>query len=232
MGVDRQTGSPRVKRPSAVPGAVALLVATSALAAPKASFDCAKATTIIEKSICSDAELATLDAELARLYKVRLASADAALKSRLKAEQRGWQRTRDEECAATGSACLKRLYTSRIDELKAGDGVDPAGIAGIYDYRTWHGTMVITRRGKGKYTVGISSERGDGNHLCDAGVDGMTYDEKSRTLTGATPPDPDDNDRTCPLTVTFTGNTATVSTPDVECFGLCDPGFAGEYTRQ
>jgi uncharacterized protein len=47
------------------------LLSTQALAA---SFDCNKATTWVERSVCSDAELSKLDEQLAKAYHDALAS--------------------------------------------------------------------------------------------------------------------------------------------------------------
>ena len=56
----------------------------------QASFDCAKASTRIEKLICSDSELASLDIELSRAYANARNSLDAAGKKVLLDEQRKW----------------------------------------------------------------------------------------------------------------------------------------------
>ena len=56
----------------------------------QASFDCAKASTRVEKLICSDEELASLDIELANAYANARNSLDAAGKKALLSEQRKW----------------------------------------------------------------------------------------------------------------------------------------------
>ncbi|MBB5192602.1 uncharacterized protein HNQ50_003346 [Silvimonas terrae] len=98
----------------------ALFVSTSALAA-KPAFNCSKATTTVEKAICGDDDLAALDRETSRLYK--LASADktaaAPARSNLKALQRGWIKGRNDCWKADDlDACVTASYVTRIDELR------------------------------------------------------------------------------------------------------------------
>jgi len=90
---------------------IALLVVSADVVG--ASFDCAKASTAIEKMICSDAELSDLDGRLAQGYRSaleRAASPDAA-----KAAQRAWLTAERNRCADV--ACLKAAYRRRIEAL-------------------------------------------------------------------------------------------------------------------
>ena len=98
-------------------GACALL-STSAFAA-KPSFNCSKATHEVEKLICSDDELAALDVNLNSLYKVVYKNTPAAAQKRLKSEQIGWSKGRN-DCwkASDQRACVKGGYETRINELK------------------------------------------------------------------------------------------------------------------
>jgi uncharacterized protein len=106
-------------------------------AAPAApSFDCAKAGSDAEKLVCSDAPLAQLDNELARLF--ALAEKDtglsAASRAELKATQRGWIKGRD-DCwkADDKKQCVLANYGSRIHELRQGyanaRSPDPASVS-------------------------------------------------------------------------------------------------------
>jgi uncharacterized protein YecT (DUF1311 family) len=83
------------------------------------SFDCAKASHQVEELICKDAELASLDRSLADLYGVVLKHSSASEQKTLKAEQRGWVKTRN-GCWNYGDQrdCVKRSYEERISELK------------------------------------------------------------------------------------------------------------------
>jgi uncharacterized protein len=78
-----------------------------------ASFDCAKASTLVEKAICSESQLSDLDDSLQQSYKKAMASThDAAA---LKSDQRAWLTNVRNKCP--DSACLKRVYTERVASL-------------------------------------------------------------------------------------------------------------------
>ena len=77
-----------------------------------ASFDCAKASSKIEKVICDDSKISTLDDNLAVVYKKAIATTND--KESLKSEQKKWLKARN-ECIS--SDCLKESYTNRIEEL-------------------------------------------------------------------------------------------------------------------
>jgi uncharacterized protein len=81
-----------------------------------ASFDCKKATTDVEKMICTEARLSQLDDEMAVLYKVTLKSA-ASLGERdgILSDQRAWLKQRD-KCQI--SSCISLEYSRRNDVLK------------------------------------------------------------------------------------------------------------------
>lgn len=91
---------------------LALLVAGSAPRA--ASFDCARAATGPERTICADAGLSALDDQLDAAYTSAAARTDAP--GQLRAEQRRWLSQRN-RCAS--SACLYAAYRGRIAELDA-----------------------------------------------------------------------------------------------------------------
>lgn len=79
----------------------------------RASFPCEKASTKIEKMICSDPVLAELDVTLAARYKSeRTLSDDKDLSKR---EQRGWMKERN-QCSTP--QCVADSYVNRIDQLE------------------------------------------------------------------------------------------------------------------
>lgn len=86
-----------------------MLLAACAMAGevekPGPSFDCAKATTKVEKMICADAELSKLDADLDRVYGEALRKASDP--PTLKKQQRGWLKERN-RCERT--TCLADQY--------------------------------------------------------------------------------------------------------------------------
>lgn len=93
----------------------ALILAFACCFAWSAGFDCAKARSGVEKSICADAALSGLDEILARYYQ----GAALALRENaacLAPDQREWLRKRD-SCA--DAACLNTAYLERLGELSA-----------------------------------------------------------------------------------------------------------------
>ena len=74
-----------------------------------ASFDCNKARSFAEKTICSNKKLGDLDLRLAGIYKEGLAEMPS-----LREEQRAWLRTL-RECK--DEVCLIEKYEERIDDL-------------------------------------------------------------------------------------------------------------------
>lgn len=88
-----------------------LLITTSSAIA--ASFDCKKAGSAVEKSICSDRELSVLDSELGRTYRALLSSTPNS--ASLIAEQKSWLASRN-QCPDIG--CLKSAYQDRLTALR------------------------------------------------------------------------------------------------------------------
>ncbi len=91
--------------------AVMFLAANTACAA---SFDCAKASTKVEKMICADVELSKLDGKLGKSYSNALelfTSSVLASEDGLKQQQRKWLKERN-KCAS--KECLKTQYQEQI----------------------------------------------------------------------------------------------------------------------
>ena len=98
-------------------GAAALVSVSVQAAQP--SFDCGKAEHEVEELICKDGELAALDRSLTSLYAKVYENTPAAERKRLKAEQIGWIKGRDDCWKADDQrACVKDEYEMRIRELK------------------------------------------------------------------------------------------------------------------
>jgi uncharacterized protein len=104
----------------------------AALAAGPA-FNCAKAQGEVEKLVCSDGSLASLDRRLDEVYKSAVAKATGKLATQLREEQRGWVKGRNDCWKANGQktwitatwtvdtvpACVEAQYRLRISELQA-----------------------------------------------------------------------------------------------------------------
>jgi uncharacterized protein len=93
---------------------VMLLLAVSG-SSSAASFDCNKASTFVEKAICSDRTLSALDDALSENYKDMLASniGEGARKD-LRATQRIWIADRNK---CTTRSCVEALYRQRVDAV-------------------------------------------------------------------------------------------------------------------
>lgn len=78
-----------------------------------ASFDCGRASTKVEKMICSDSELSRLDCEMADIYKKALPKApDLTV---VKKQQKDWLKERNH---CTDRRCLNDQYQLRLGELQ------------------------------------------------------------------------------------------------------------------
>lgn len=89
--------------------------ATRRSGAYNAGFDCNKATSKVERLICSDRSLSEMDRSLSEAFaKAAKASNDP---SALRAEQRQWLRTKRDACS--DATCLSAVYKQRISELDA-----------------------------------------------------------------------------------------------------------------
>ncbi|WP_319577449.1 lysozyme inhibitor LprI family protein [uncultured Desulfobacter sp.] len=93
---------------------VVISIFITAIIADAASFDCKKAGTLIEHTICNDEKLSELDEELARAYKNAKQYTD---KEMLRKEQINWIKTKRAACKDV--ECLRNTYSQRIKELNA-----------------------------------------------------------------------------------------------------------------
>ena len=87
--------------------AIALTIASVSFSAQAASFDCSKASTKVEKLICSDALVSDLDSSLNKVYN--------SIKEKPVEDQRAWiKNVRNKQTTVEG---LAYVYASRIEEL-------------------------------------------------------------------------------------------------------------------
>jgi len=120
------------------------------LAAPASAFDCGKAKTRIEKTICANPQLKAADDAMAEAYGDAKALSTDAEKKMLARSQKRWIASRDEACNEQAQAelpgCLAEETSNRIGDLapKAEQGpgyegrlmpvfVAQDGAKGIYD---------------------------------------------------------------------------------------------------
>ena len=88
-----------MKRHACLSALLFSLAATSAWAAPKPSFDCAKARTSVEKAICADDGLAAQDASVGKNYNRARKSFDPEAAKALTQDQRYFVQVRDDSYA-------------------------------------------------------------------------------------------------------------------------------------
>jgi uncharacterized protein YecT (DUF1311 family) len=112
----------------AVAGAAAVMAAAPSGAHAAPSFDCRRASTIVEKEICGIPEFGDLDKQIATLFTQALAVLSPSDADALRADQRVWLKTRD-DCGdlihgdppimADVYGCLHDELTGRVTRLRA-----------------------------------------------------------------------------------------------------------------
>lgn len=85
-------------------------------AKPKASFDCSKATTKTERTICASMSLAAWDRSVQLAWNWRLELTDVEKQPALRLEQQAWLKKRD-ACGADAQ-CLTDAMEERVGELR------------------------------------------------------------------------------------------------------------------
>ena len=104
---------------------VPLLLSISVNAAPREqpSFDCGKAASVSEKTICANAELSRLDFQLGRTWESLLLAfdIDPVQQPQMRKDQRAWI-ARRQECGEDAN-CIGKLYRDRLATLNGADPV-------------------------------------------------------------------------------------------------------------
>ena len=118
-----------------------------------ATFDCDKASTSVEKVICSDTRLTNLDDQLGRQYKDVLAASSNG--GALKAEQKAWLSSRNQ---CKDSDCIMKAYDDRIRVLNAMSAPAKSGdVKGTYKMKDRGAAGVVlvqqTANGRIKFNV-------------------------------------------------------------------------------
>ncbi|MDH5368907.1 MAG: lysozyme inhibitor LprI family protein [Gammaproteobacteria bacterium] len=107
------------------------LLSTGTVHAKGPSFDCAKATTRIEKALCDYPDLGALDTELAQTYKQKHSTGSPVEAKAIKKEQRAWVKERNRKCGKLSrideedrflgkkgiTDCLRGMYKDRISNI-------------------------------------------------------------------------------------------------------------------
>lgn len=202
-----------------------LILATCLFAAPapaqNASFDCKKASTPIEKTICGSDYTAELDRALDELYRAALAKAAAANRGVIEVAQKEWLATRNTRCgrAKPDQNCVEGLYKARIVELvRILRGPEPQGsfITGRYAYRQKgeSGEMFLAEMADGTTLVMIDTVNVGHRspHTC-------TYTERVKDRRGDVLSIRDaEVSKKCGLEIAVNGSRAVVRETPKDCF--------------
>ncbi len=165
---------------------LATLAAAPAFARVGPSFDCGKASSRIEKTICGSDELAKADADLAAAFNALSAKLDKPAREHLAQDEVRWIARRNKECTGTAAMffdCLTNGYPERIERLKVlGDGPYP-----------FVSTQVVARSGKVKavtYEARAAYPQFDGKGA-DFGATNKSFAEPSAKAVAETVPTAD-----------------------------------------
>lgn len=84
-----------------------------------ASFDCSKAKTKIEKTVCADPQLSALDEKLASTYRTMLEKLSPEGQRQLREGQRQWLKALPDDCPLESvlRPCIQAAYNDRLREL-------------------------------------------------------------------------------------------------------------------
>lgn len=128
----------------------------------KPSFDCAKATTKVEKMICNDesGELQNLDRQISQSYQIAKAKLDKNGKKALLDSQKSWLKTR-QRCEY--KECLKELLQDRNKELQTYT---------IYPNNAWLGTYRLRQN---LYEGELTIQKCDTNNTCKASYSALLH---------------------------------------------------------
>lgn len=191
-----------------------------------ASFNCEKAKTELEHTICNDTDLNAADSKLGEIYQELLKKLDKAEAEHVRQLQRRWLETRQNNCDIKNAACLTAQYQQRIATLKfrgsSDYGDSPAGkVAGKYEAKNME--MNVEARGTNVVSVHVEgAEPTSGKWICDFEGEGTLKngEVKLKALDDAF------------VTVTFHGTTAKVDEGQDSLWCGMGGSLNGQYRRK
>ena len=195
-----------------------------------ASFDCKKATTLVEQAICSNQKLSNLDQQLATIYKEALANSPN--QEALRKQQQEWLNLKRNSCQEI--ACIKDAYLSRLTELRDST-MSIQSISGEYQ-RYYRGkldknaaTLIVRELSGGRVeikgnAIWIGNEETGNVH--DGEIEGIFVRQGNKVDYQ----DPNSKEEGCRLTLTFIKNGLTVTDDNLQCGGL-NVTFDGVYRK-
>lgn len=101
------------------------VIAASNATAQGPSFNCAKASTAVERTICASDQLSRLDREMAEVYAALRSQLGSAGRQRLLDDQRAWLSHRN--ACRDDEACLAQQMSERIAALRSGGARSTGG---------------------------------------------------------------------------------------------------------
>lgn len=161
------------------------LVAGLALAdAPQAagpSFDCARATTLAEQTICADPALARLDRRMAERYAAVRRALPSAARPALTRDQRWFLGARDEwreNSERVGFRDFAGMAERMSDRIEFLDSLDPRPVRGLTGvWRNLAGSAEVRAAGEGRLRVSISAAHPvNARWLCEVSGTGRVVD--------------------------------------------------------
>lgn len=166
------------------------VAAAPAFARVGPSFDCAKASSQIEKTICGSDELAKADADLAAAYNAFSAKLDKPAQEHLAKDELRWIAQRNKQCIGTAALafdCLKYGYPERIEWLKTlGEGP--------YPFVSKHVLAKVGTVGKVTYASTAEYPQFDGTGADFSALNKRFADDSAKAIADSVP-DGTDNDR-------------------------------------
>lgn len=130
----------------------------SAAAFAQPSFDCAKASTVVERAICGDPKLAHADREMAAVYGALWERLRGVARDHLAQDQVHWLANRAKACAGGAedvARCIRQRYASRSATLEA-EGEGP------YPFVSEQAVVRSGRVGATRYEIDASYPQFDG----------------------------------------------------------------------
>ncbi len=192
--------------------------------AHSASFDCTKASSLVEQAICTDKQLSDLDEQLMLYYKKALLSSANA--TALKTEQQAWLKNGRNICA--DKTCLAQAYKSRLAALN--EQVATAALKSSLQPGDY-----LTEKGWGYLTLAQDKNAGLRFSIEAMGVNGHTCQLTGAVHDGKSIPDEQDaGEQHCEVRFSAKGDSVEVtSNSEQACRYFCGmrAGFEGLYLK-
>lgn len=207
-----------------------LCLALCSTAGFSASFDCKKATTLVEKAICANPKLSKLDEKMAKAYKQVLASSSD--KANVQTVQKAWLAGVRDACQT--EPCIQTAYQTRLTELATqSNSSKQTNAAFMGEYRRYYNNQ------PDEHTSVISIKPSKNNQVKVSGGgiwvgDTSTGNVNLGNLEGEFPVIKNtihyQDDNGCQLTIVFKKAGLEVNNDNLQCGGL-NVNFDGVYRK-